>query len=116
MQEILAQINWTGVIIGLSTFLIIGLFHPLVIKGYYYLGLKCRLLFLIAGLISLVLCLIVKDTIASVILGVTAFSCFWSIKEVTEQKVRVERGWFPANPKHQNQSADRAESQTVDAE
>ena len=44
MQEILAQINWTGVIIGLSTFLIIGLFHPLVIKGYYYLGLKCRLL------------------------------------------------------------------------
>lgn len=100
MHDLFSQINWTGIIVGLSTFLIIGLFHPLVIKGYYYLGLKCRLLFLAAGVLTLILCLIVKDTITSVLLGVTAFSCFWSIKEVTEQKARVERGWFPANPKH----------------
>ena len=29
---------FTGLIIGVATFLIIGLFHPLVIKGEYYFG------------------------------------------------------------------------------
>lgn len=29
-----------GLIIGAATFLIIGLFHPLVIKGEYYFGVK----------------------------------------------------------------------------
>ncbi|MDE7418663.1 MAG: DUF4491 family protein [Muribaculaceae bacterium] len=33
------------------------------------------------------------------LLGVTAFSCFWSILEVKEQRERVRKGWFPANPK-----------------
>ncbi|MBR1946747.1 MAG: DUF4491 family protein, partial [Bacteroidaceae bacterium] len=27
------------------------------------------------------------------------FSSFWSIGEVFAQKRRVEKGWFPANPK-----------------
>ncbi|MBR5823095.1 MAG: DUF4491 family protein, partial [Paludibacteraceae bacterium] len=35
----------------------------------------------------------------SVILGVIAFSSFWSILELFQQKKRVERGWFPRNPK-----------------
>ena len=30
--------NYTGLLVGLATFLIIGLFHPLVIKAEYYLG------------------------------------------------------------------------------
>lgn len=100
MSEVIDNLNFTGVIIGLSTFLIIGLFHPLVIKGYYYLGLKCRWLFLSAGIVSLIFCIIISNTLGSVLLGVTAFSCFWSIKEVSEQKQRVDKGWFPANPRH----------------
>ena len=28
--------NYTGIIIGFITFIVIGLFHPLVIKGEYY--------------------------------------------------------------------------------
>ena len=32
--------NFTGLIIGLSTFLCIGVFHPIVIKAEYYWGLK----------------------------------------------------------------------------
>lgn len=96
--------NFSGVIVGLSTFLIIGVFHPLVIKGYYYLGLPCRWIFLAAGIVTLAACLLVNNDIASILLGVTAFSCFWSILEVNEQKKRVERGWFPANPKHKNKS------------
>lgn len=92
--------NFAGVLIGLSTFLIIGLFHPLVIKGYYYLGLKSRWIFLAAGIAALAGSLMIGGAIVSTLLGVTAFSCFWSILEVGEQKKRVERGWFPANPKH----------------
>ncbi|MBQ9963354.1 MAG: DUF4491 family protein, partial [Alistipes sp.] len=33
--------NFTGIIIGVATFLIIGLFHPIVIKAEYYIGTRC---------------------------------------------------------------------------
>lgn len=33
------------------------------------------------------------------LLGVTAFSSFWTILEIFEQEKRVEKGWFPRNPK-----------------
>ena len=32
--------NFTGPLVGLSTFLIIGLFHPLVIRAEYCIGIK----------------------------------------------------------------------------
>lgn len=99
MNTILDILNFQGLAIGLVTFLIIGLFHPLVIKGYYYLGLRCRVYFAIAGVAMCMVSLLVQNSTLSVIAGVTAFSCFWSIKEVTEQKERVRKGWFPENPR-----------------
>lgn len=93
-------INFDGVVIGLCTFLIIGLFHPIVIKGEYYFGKKtCRMFFLIIGVITLIGSLLWSNTIGSILLGVTSFSAFWGIGEVNEQEKRVARGWFPANPK-----------------
>lgn len=99
MLEFLAQYNLTGLAIGVSTFLIIGLFHPLVIKGEYYFGVGIRWAFLIAGILFLVAAVAVSATFLSSVLGVTAFSCFWSIKEVVEQRERVRKGWFPENPR-----------------
>lgn len=96
-----SQFNFSGLLIGISTFLIIGLFHPLVIKGEYYFGKKCRWWFAVAGVLFLVTAVMVKSTVASSLLGVTAFSCFWSIKEINEQVERVRKGWFPKNPKRQ---------------
>lgn len=93
------MINYEGLIIGAATFIIIGLFHPLVIKGEYYFGQKCKWWFLIAGILFLALTLVAKTTLASALLGVTSFSCFWSILEIKEQAERVRKGWFPANPK-----------------
>ena len=90
--------NFTGIIVGLATFLIIGLFHPIVIKAEYYLGTKCWWVFLVAGIVFCVLSIVVENLIASTILGVTAFSSFWSIGELKEQRERVEKGWFPKNP------------------
>ena len=66
-----ASMNYMGIIIGVSTFLIIGLFHPM----------------------------FVADIVVSTLMGVTAFSCFWSILELYEQEKRVDKGWFPRNPK-----------------
>lgn len=92
--------NFTGLLVGLSTFLIIGLFHPLVIKAEYYLGVKSWWLFALSGVIFSVLSLLVGHIIWSTILGVTAFSSFWSILEVFEQRNRVQKGWFPKGPGH----------------
>lgn len=99
MAEFLSQYHLAGVLVGLAAFLIIGLFHPLVIKGEYYFGRKCRWWFLAAGIVLLAACIAVSDIFWSSLLGVASFSCFWSIKEVDEQAERVRKGWFPANPK-----------------
>ena len=92
--------NFTGFIVGLATFLIIGLFHPIVIKAEYYLGTKCWWMFLMVGIVFCVLSIVVENLIASTILGVTAFSSFWTIGELFEQKQRVKKGWFPEGPGH----------------
>ena len=92
--------NYTGLLVGLATFLIIGLFHPLVIKAEYYLGVKSWWIFALSGIIFSVLSILAEDMVWSTILGVTAFSSFWSILEVFEQKKRVQKGWFPKGPGH----------------
>lgn len=99
MTELLSQYHIGGLIIGVCTFLIIGIFHPLVIKSEYYFGMKCWWWYLVAGLIALAGCIWVSDLFWSSLLGVTAFSSFWSIGEVREQQERVRKGWFPRNPR-----------------
>lgn len=42
--------HFKGLIIDLATFIIIGIFHPIVIKAEYYIGKKVWPLFLILGL------------------------------------------------------------------
>ena len=92
--------NFTGIVVGLATFLIIGLFHPIVIKAEYYLGTKCWWVFLVVGIICALLSIIIDNLVGSTILGVTAFSSFWSILELKEQRERVKKGWFPKGPGH----------------
>ena len=94
--------NFTGLLVGLSTFLIIGFFHPLVIKAEYYLGVKSWILFAFAGIVFAVASLFVRHLILSTILGVTSFSSFWSFLEVFQQRERVRKGWFPKGPGHKN--------------
>lgn len=94
---------FTGLIIALSTFLIIGLFHPVVVKTEYYFGTRPWWLFLIAGIVCVVCSLLVENHILSSIIGVIGASLLWSIGEIFAQKKRVEKGWFPMNPKRRNQ-------------
>jgi len=93
------DLNYYGIALGAVSFLIIGVFHPLVIKGEYYLGKKMAWIFLFMGIVTSFLSLIVENTFISVSLGVFGFSSFWGIKEIYEQIERVKDGRFPKNPK-----------------
>lgn len=91
--------NYTGILLGLCSFLVIGIFHPLVIKAEYHFGRRSWWAFLIMGLIFMALSLTCHNQFLSILFGVTAFSAFWGIGEVFAQHRRVKRGWFPMNPK-----------------
>lgn len=88
-----------GLVIGICTFLIIGMFHPIVIKAEYYWSTHCWWLFLFLGIVGALSSLYVENVVISSLLGVFSFSSFWSIKEIFEQEKRVQKGWFPKNPK-----------------
>lgn len=92
-------INFEGLVIGIATFLIIGLFHPVVVKCEYYWGTRCWWVFLVLGLAGTVAALLISSIFWSALCGVFAFSSFWTIKEIFEQEERVKKGWFPRNPK-----------------
>jgi hypothetical protein len=94
-MQFIETYNLTGIIIGFITFLLIGLFHPLVIKGEYHFGVKCWWVFLLLGICGIIAALFLHSAIASSLCGVIAFSSFWSIGELFEQRKRVAKGWFP---------------------
>lgn len=91
--------NWSGILLGAAAFVLIGAFHPVVIKAEYYLGKKCWWMFAIAGVICSVISFLIESIVISSIIGVLAFCFFWSIFELFEQEKRVKKGWFPSNPK-----------------
>jgi len=98
-MEFIETYNLTGIIVGLLTFLMIGLFHPLVIKGEYHFGVKCWWVFLLLGILGIAAALFFHNTIISSLSGVFAFSSLWSIGELFQQRKRVEKGWFPRKGK-----------------
>ena len=85
----------TGIAIGAATFAIIGIFHPLVIKGEYYFGVKCWWAFLFMGITAVAGSLFIEDVFWSTLLAVWGASSLWGIGELFKQRKRVERGWFP---------------------
>ncbi|MGH4124700.1 MAG: DUF4491 family protein [Clostridium sp.] len=89
--------SFYGIIIGIISFSIIGIFHPIVIKGEYYFGKKIWPIFLFSGIIFIIISIYLKNEILSAFMGVLGFSCLWSIHELIEQEQRVKKGWFPLN-------------------
>ena len=93
---------FTGPLIGLATFAVIGIFHPIVIKTEYYFGTRPWWVFLLAGIGAIVGAFFIENVFAASLLGVTGFSCLWSILVLFEQRQRVRKGWFPKGPGHQS--------------
>ena len=98
-MDFLNEYHLSGLVIGISTFLIIGLFHPVVVKAEYYWGTRCWWIFLLLGIGAAAASLCTENILIASLLGVFAFSSFWTIKEIFEQEERVKKGWFPKNPK-----------------
>ena len=93
------ELHYQGIILGLATFIIIGLFHPLVIKAEYHFGVRFWIVFLVVGLMASFVSLLIEDITISSLFGVLGFSCFWSIQEMFDQVKRVKQGRYPKNPK-----------------
>lgn len=94
--------NTFGLSLGLFTFLLIGLFHVVVIKGEYYFSKSIWPLFLLLGLLSLGKSFFTADHLISSLWAVLGMTFLWSIVELFQQEKRVEKGWFPQNPKRKN--------------
>ena len=94
-MDFLKRISSVGLVIGICTFLIIGLFHPIVVKAEYYWGTKCWWIFLLLGIGGIIASLYTENIMIASLLGVFAFSSFWTIKEIFEQEERVKKAGFP---------------------
>lgn len=91
------ELNFEGILIGIASLLIIGLFHPIVIKCEYYFSQHIWPVFLVAGLLLLAAALFAQG-LFSILLALVGVACLWSIREIKEQAQRVAKGWFPKNP------------------
>ena len=90
--------NFQGILIGGVAFIIIGVFHPIVVRAEYRFGTRIWPAFLLVGIAFALASLFVKNTVGATILGVLGFSSLWSIREIFEQAERVRKGWFPKKP------------------
>ncbi len=97
------QLNFVGPGLAIATLLIIGLCHPLVIKTEYYFGTRPWWIYLVVGLACIAAALFVNETVFSALLAITGASLLWGIGELFSQKKRVEKGWFPMNPKRKHE-------------
>ena len=93
-------------LIAISTFLIIGIFHPVVIWVEYHFGTRPWWIFLVAGIASIGAAFFIAYVMLSAILGVLGATCLWTIGEIFEQRKRVKKGWFPMNPKRAKEYED----------
>ncbi len=87
--------NWSGILLGAATLLIIGLGFVWVIRGERYLGLLWWPYVLGAGLLLALLACFVQEEWLSALLGVFGASLAWGSTELRDQAVRAELGWFP---------------------
>lgn len=92
------MLNFEGIFTAVASLLVIGIFHPLVIKCEYRFSEKIWPLFLVAGIAFCSASVFTKG-IVSLVLALLGSACIWSIRELKEQTKRVERGWFPKNKK-----------------
>ena len=90
--------HFEGLAMGVIVFLIIGIFHPVVIIVEYYFGKKIWPVFFVIGWSFVIWSLFTENLFFSIFIGVFGFSCLWSFGELIEQEGSVKKGWFPKNP------------------
>ena len=71
-----------------------------------------KILTIIVYAVLIIAALFIENTILSAVIGVFGASTLWGIGELFSQKKRVQKGWFPKNPKraHEYQPIDKNET------
>ena len=69
-MDFLNEYHLSGLVIGICTFLIIGIFHPIVVKAEYYWGTKCWWIFLLLGIGGAIASLCTDNILVASLLGV----------------------------------------------
>lgn len=90
--------SFSGLLIGLFSFIVVGILHPIAVKCKNHYSYRVWPVFLATGLLFLVVSLLTEHVTASAIFGVTGVACLWSIGELREQTELIQKDWFPANP------------------
>lgn len=85
-MDFLNEYHLSGLVIGICTFLIIGIFHPIVVKAEYYWGTKCWWIFLLLGIGGAIASLCTDNILVASLLGVFAFSSFGPSKKYLNKK------------------------------
>ena len=90
--------HFGGLILAFITIILIGVFHPIVIKSEYYFSTKCWPVFAVLGTIAIIGSLFIENVYISSIVAVLGGVLYWSIHELFLQRKRVIQGRFPKNP------------------
>ncbi|GAB4543369.1 MAG: DUF4491 family protein [Anaerolineales bacterium] len=91
--------NPFGLLTGIATLFIIGLGFPLVIRGERLFGWVVWPYMLGIGILLIAASLFIAADFLAVTVGVLGATFIWGSTELKEQAVRVERGWYPNNPR-----------------
>ena len=83
--------QFAGLIIGVVTFIMIGVLHVAVVKIEQKWGSQSWILFVILGLLLGASSLFVDDVLVSALLGVNGFLLAWSGPELKKQRERALR-------------------------
>ena len=94
--------NFTGIWLGLFALFAIGIGFVWVIKLEYHVGAHIARLVAVCGGIIILASLFIPNFFVSALVGVLGGSIVWGAAELPEQRQRVEKGLFPANPKRRN--------------
>lgn len=89
--------NYFGLLIGISTFCVIGLGFPLVIRGERIFGFLWWPYMMGIGLGLIIASLFIHLDWFSIVIGVSGATFVWGSTELKEQAVRAEIGWYPFN-------------------
>jgi len=90
--------NFSGLLAGLATLMIIGLGFPIVIHGERLLGHLWWPYFILTGLLLVGGSLLIVSAWISVPVAVLGATLIWGSTELKEQAVRAELGWYPSHP------------------
>ena len=88
------QLNYSGIVVGGSVFVIIVIARWLCIWGEYHFTKKFWTFFLATGLTGVIFSLFANNILHSAILSAAGFIFLWGINETIEQEERVKKGWF----------------------